>query len=50
MVEERICGSDIDDKKEYFPPKIIHTEKIEVRAVVCARSDEATCGAGPLLS
>ena len=42
-----------DDKKakqEYFRPKVIHTEKIEGRAVVCAMGDDSTCGAGPIQS
>jgi hypothetical protein len=39
-----------DSRKEYFPPKIIHTEKIETRAVTCAMADDATCGAGPIQS
>lgn len=37
-------------RKEYFPPKIVHTEKIEIRAVACAMADDATCGAGPIQS
>jgi hypothetical protein len=38
------------ERKEYFPPKIIHTEKIETRAVVCAMADDATCSSGPIQS
>jgi hypothetical protein len=44
---------DCDDqnlRKEYFPPRIVHTEKIETRAAVCARGNDATCGAGPIQS
>ena len=36
-------------KRPYEKPRIVHTEKIEGRAVACACSDD-TCGAGPLLS
>ena len=38
------------DRKEYFPPRIVHTEKIEGRAVACALADDATCAAGPIQS
>ena len=37
-------------KQEYFPPKVVHTEKMEARAVNCALADDATCGAGPIQS
>ena len=37
-------------KKPYVKPAIIHTEKVEARAVVCTRSDD-TCGpSGPITS
>jgi hypothetical protein len=39
-----------ESRKEYFPPKITHTEKLETRAVACSQSTDATCGAGPLQS
>ncbi len=39
-----------DEKKEYYRPKVIQTEKIEGRAVVCALGDDTTCGAGPIQS
>jgi hypothetical protein len=39
-----------EQRREYFPPKIVHTEKMEARAAVCVQSDEATCGAGPIQS
>jgi len=39
-----------EEKQEYFRPKVIHTEKIEGRAVVCALGDDITCGAGPFQS
>jgi hypothetical protein len=37
-------------RKEYFAPRIVHTEKIEGRAVACAMANDATCGAGPIQS
>jgi len=37
-------------KKTYVRPAIIHTEKLEARAVSCARVDEASCGVGPIQS
>jgi len=39
------------DRKEYFPPKVVHTETIETRAVACALADD-TCAAagGPIQS
>lgn len=40
-------------RKEYAPPKIVHTEKLETRASTCAKSDSnCTTGAqaGPLQS
>ncbi len=36
-------------KKTYEKPMIVHTEKLEARAVNCARSTDA-CGAGPIQS
>ncbi len=33
-------------KKEYEPPEIIHTEKLEARAVTCTKSSDATCAYG----
>ena len=38
------------EKKEYFLPKIVHTEHLTARATTCAKSDDAACGAGPLHS
>jgi len=38
------------EKKEYFPPKIVQTEKMAARAVVCAKADDTSCGAGPIQS
>jgi hypothetical protein len=37
-------------KKTYEKPTIVHTEKLEARAVVCAKADADTCGAGPIQS
>ena len=37
-------------KKTYVRPAIIHTEKLEARAVSCAKADEGACGVGPLQS
>ena len=37
-------------RREYFPPRIVHTEKIEGRAVACAMADDAQCGQGPIQS
>jgi hypothetical protein len=37
-------------KKNYESPEIIHTEKLEARAVSCTKSDEATCGGGVIQS
>jgi len=37
-------------KKSYERPEIVHTEKLEARAVVCAKSDSDACGAGPIQS
>jgi hypothetical protein len=37
--------------KEYFPPKIVHTEKLEARAVTCAMANDAQCiPPGPIQS
>lgn len=38
------------ERKEYFPPRIVHTETIETRAVGCLMADDANCGAGPIQS
>jgi hypothetical protein len=37
-------------RKEYQAPTILHTEKIEARAVVCTKSDSETCGTGTIQS
>jgi hypothetical protein len=31
-------------KKEYEPPKIIHTERLEARAITCGKNNDAACG------
>ncbi len=36
--------------KKYDRPAIVHTEKLEARAVTCAKADDAACGAGPIQS
>ena len=48
--DERESNAETAVRKEYSPPKIVHTEKIEGRAVVCAMANDAQCGAGPILS
>ena len=37
-------------KKTYEKPAIIHTEKLEARAIACAKADDTTCGGGPIQS
>ena len=37
-------------KKTYERPVIVHTEKLEARAVACAKSTDAQCQAGPIQS
>jgi hypothetical protein len=37
-------------KKNYERPAILHTEKLEARAVVCSKSDDAACSQGPIQS
>jgi hypothetical protein len=37
-------------KKTYEKPTIVHTEKLEARAVACSKADEATCSQGPIQS
>lgn len=37
-------------KKSYERPAVIYTEKLEARAVVCAKADDSMCGAGPIQS
>ena len=37
-------------KKTYEAPAVIHTEKLEARAVVCAKADDTACAAGPIQS
>ncbi len=37
-------------KKVYEKPTIIHTEKIEARAVNCQKANSTACDAGPITS
>jgi len=37
-------------KKSYERPAIVHTEKLEARAVTCSKADDASCGGGPIQS
>jgi hypothetical protein len=37
-------------KKPYERPTILHTEKLEARAVVCAKQNDTVCGMGPIQS
>ena len=37
-------------KKTYERPAIIHTEKLEARAVVCSKSDDSCATSGPIQS
>ena len=32
-------------KKNYEKPAVVHTEKLEARAVVCGKADEGSCAA-----
>jgi len=37
-------------KKTYERPAIVHTEKLEARAVACSKATDASCSAGPIQS
>ncbi len=37
-------------KKAYEKPAIVHTEKIEARAVTCSKSNDACANQGPITS
>jgi len=37
-------------KKTYESPAIIHTEKLEARAVTCNKSDDSCSAGGPIQS
>ena len=37
-------------RKAYEPPRVIHTEKIETRAISCAKGDGNLCPSGPIQS
>ena len=47
---EEIQGEANRMKKNYERPAIIHTEKLEARAVTCAKADDGGCPGGPLQS
>ena len=37
-------------KKTYERPAIIHTEKLEARAVLCSKADDSCVASGPIQS
>jgi hypothetical protein len=37
-------------KRPYQKPAIVHTEKLEGRAVECAKADQTFCAEGPIQS
>ena len=37
-------------KKPYVKPAIIHSEKVEARAVICSKSTDACGPSGPITS
>jgi len=37
-------------KKSYEKPAVVHTEKLEARAINCAKENDANCGSGPIQS
>lgn len=39
-----------ESKKPYEKPEVIFIERIEVRAVVCALGEAASCSEGPIQS
>jgi hypothetical protein len=39
-----------DTKRLYVPPAIVHTEKLESRAIVCNKSTSACGPGGPIQS
>ena len=36
--------------KAYSPPKIVHTEKTEARAILCSQGDDTCAASGPIQS
>ena len=38
------------NKKSYEKPAVVHTEKLEARAISCAKENDANCAAGPVQS
>ena len=46
-----MSSSKTDDKrKEYYPPKVVYSERMETRAVTCALADDNTGPGGPIQS
>lgn len=37
-------------KKPYETPQVLHTEKLEARAVACSKADDTACTSGPIQS
>jgi hypothetical protein len=37
-------------KRVYEKPAVVHTEKIEARAVTCTKADTTACQDGPITS
>jgi len=37
-------------KKNYERPAVVHTEKLEARAVSCAKATDNDCASGPVQS
>ena len=37
-------------KKTYEKPRVVYAEKVEARAVGCAKADAGTCAEGPISS
>jgi hypothetical protein len=46
----KIEGEKSQMKKPYEKPRIIYSEKMEARAVSCAKADAGACAAGPVTS
>ena len=38
------------NKKSYEKPAVVHTEKLEARAINCAKENDANCGSAPVQS
>jgi len=37
-------------RRDYESPKFVHTERLEGRAVGCAKENDANCGGSPVAS